>query len=246
LHVDDARAFLQSNTEVFDLVVFGHLDSQALFSYGASIRLDGFIYTVEGFRKAFECVAAEGIMSVSFTAASEWMVQKFAQMVETATGTPPLVYVGKGTATFIATKQKTLTPPETVGNWKLRGATKLPVDLATDDWPYLYLEKRGIPTDYAIVISVLLAISLVALIKLRGTAIPSLDGHFLFLGWGFLLLQTKSIGDCSLYFGTTWFVTMLVIAGVLGMVLAANWVAQRFIREFQFWLYVPLFASLAP
>ena len=39
------------------------------------------------------------------------------------------------------------------------------------------------------------------------------------MGWGFLLLQTKSIGDTSLYFGTTWFVTTLVIAGVLLMVL---------------------------
>lgn len=53
------------------------------------------------------------------------------------------------------------------------------------------------------------------------------DGHFLFLGLGFLLLETRSIADCSLYFGTTWFVTMVVVAGVLLMVLAANLVAMR-------------------
>ena len=45
-------------------------------------------------------------------------------------------------------------------------------------------------------------------------------GHFFFMGFGFLLLQTKSITDCSLYFGTTWLVTTIVIAGILLMVLA--------------------------
>lgn len=69
------------------------------------------------------------------------------------------------------------------------------------------------------------------------------DGHFLFLGLGFLLLETKSISDCSLYFGTTWFVTMVVVAGVLLMVLAANLVAMRMSR-FRRWLYAPLIATL--
>jgi len=62
---------------------------------------------------------------------------------------------------------------------------------------------------------------------IRGHGIMLNDGHFLFLGLGFLLLETRSIADCSLYFGTTWFVTMVVVAGVLLMVLAANLVAMR-------------------
>jgi hypothetical protein len=69
------------------------------------------------------------------------------------------------------------------------------------------------------------------------------DGHFLFLGLGFLLLETKSISDCSLYFGTTWFVTLVVVTGVLLMVLAANIVAMRMSR-FRMWLYIPLIATL--
>lgn len=244
LHIDDARSFLQQGTERFDLVVFGHLDSQALFSYGASLRLDGYTYTVEGFRQAFARVAPGGIMSVSFSVSREWLAQKFSQMIETATGAPPWVYVGKGTLTFIASKQAAPDPPAEIGEWKLRRAAKLPVDLATDDWPFVYLERRGIPTDYAVVIGVLLAISLGVLLGFRGAGFGPGDGHFLLLGWGFLLLQTKSIGDCSLYFGTTWLVTTLVIAGVLVMVLLANWMALRFVRRFSVWLYTPLFVSL--
>jgi hypothetical protein len=60
---------------------------------------------------------------------------------------------------------------------------------------------------------------------------------------GFLLLETKSIGDCSLYFGTTWVVTMIVVTGVLLMVLAANLIAMR-MRRAPLTLYIPLLASL--
>lgn len=244
LHVDDARAFLERNSAQFDLVVFGHLDSQALSSYGASLRLDGYTYTVEGFRQAFARVAPTGAMAVSFSAVGEWMAQKLAQMIAAATGAPPLVYVGAGTITFLAPKRPVANPPAAIGEWKLRRAVSQPVDLATDDWPYLYLRQRGIPIDYAIVIGALLAISATVLLVVRRAGIGPGDGHCFFLGWGFLLLQTKSIGDCSLYFGNTWLVSTLVIAGVLLMVLFANWAAVRLVRESRLWLYAPLFATL--
>ena len=41
-HIDDARAFFRRATPGYDLVVFGFLDSQALSSSMANIRLDGF------------------------------------------------------------------------------------------------------------------------------------------------------------------------------------------------------------
>ena len=245
LHIGDARAFLQKNRDLFDLVVFGHLDSQALFSYGNSLRLDGYTYTVEGFRAAFARVAPGGLLSVSFSVGQEWLAQKFTQMITLATGAEPLIYVNTGTITFMASKNPHLAPPAQVGAWQLRRAANKPVDLATDDWPYLYLQKRGIPSDYALVIGGLLTLSVGALLAFRGRGFGRPDGHFLFLGWGFMLLQTKSIGDCSLYFGTTWLVTTIVIAGVLLMVLLANWVTQHFLRNFHPWLYVPLFLSLA-
>lgn len=245
LHIDDARAFLQQNTEMFDLVVFGFLDSQALFSYGSSLRLDGYTYTVESFRKAFERVRPGGAMSVSFAAGREWMAQKLIQMLAQGTGRKPFVYVQGGRLVMVATKgDPTALPPELSG-WKLSDRPETAVDLATDDWPYLYLERKSVPRDYAIVILLLLLVSIVTVTALRGSSLGASDSHFLFLGWGFLLLQTKSIGDCSLYFGTTWFVTTLVIAGVLMMVLLANWVALKFVDNFTPLLYLPLFCALA-
>ena len=245
LHINDARAFLQRSTEQFDLVVFGYLDSQALFSYGASLRLDGYTYTVEGLRTAFSRVAPHGAMAVSFVAGREWMVHKLIQMVQKATGLEPLVYVREGKVTLLASKTPPTAPPQEIAGWKRLRLQPKAVDLATDDWPYLYLQAHGIPTDYRIIIGALLVISLGILLALRGTAFSAGDGHFLFMGWAFLLLQTKSIGDCSLYFGTTWLVTTIVITGVLLMVLLANGVALRWVRSFRPWYYLPLFASLA-
>ena len=48
-----------------------------------------------------------------------------------------------------------------------------------------------------------------------------------FMGAAFLLLETKSIVQFALLFGTTWFVNALVFAGVLVAVLLAIEVARR-------------------
>jgi hypothetical protein len=66
----------------------------------------------------------------------------------------------------------------------------------TDDRPFLYLSHKTIPADYLIVIGILLAITIPKVFILRGRGFGMNDGHFLFLGLGFLLLETKSIADC--------------------------------------------------
>src|SRR5438094_6431665 len=114
---------------------------------------------------------------------------------------------------------------------------------ALDDWPYLYLMHRAIPLDYLFNIGALLATAFLFLWFSSGKAGPAVDVHFFCLGAGFLLLETKSITTISLYFGTTWFVSMVVILGILIMVFLANLVALGFSR-FSFLLYAPLFVSL--
>jgi len=89
----------------------------------------------------------------------------------------------------------------------------------------------------------LLAISVVAVARFKPRGSGLEDLHFGAMGTGFLLLETKSIVDASLYFGATWLVSLIVIAGVLLMVLLANAVAIR-IDGFSRWLYVPLIGSI--
>jgi hypothetical protein len=252
LHVNDARAFFQSAHPVYDAVVFGLLDSQALFSYSANIRLDGFIYTVQSFRRAYSLLTHNGVLAVSFAVVKPWMIDKLGGMIQQATGQTPVVYSnGFNFLYFVSPDSKLLaSTPADIGPFHRYDVPLKKIDLSTDNWPYLYLSHRYIPTDYLLVIGSLIALSIIAILIVRGPAGPiiaqfnALDGHFFFLGLAFLLLETTSISNCSLYFGTTWLVTMIVVAGVLLMVLAANFIAMRIPNSSRY-LYLPLFASLA-
>jgi hypothetical protein len=95
-----------------------------------------------------------------------------------------------------------------------------------------------------IAIASLLAFSVAAVACLRRRTFGLADIHFGLLGMGFLLLETKNISDCTLFFGATWFVTLIVVAGVLLMVIAANLTAER-LKGCSLWMYAPLVATLA-
>ena len=247
VHVEDARAFLRRSSGGYDMVVFGFLDSQTLFSTMSNIRLDGYIYTVQSMQSAFHLLNDNGVLSLSFMAGHEWLGRKLVRMVALATNQMPVVYESQGQVVICAFRGQHPDPPPQFGRFVRKpfaaGDDVSEAVAPTDDWPFLYLSHKTIPADYLIVIGILLAITIPAVFLLRGRGFGRNDGHFLFLGLGFLLLETKSIADCSLYFGTTWFVTLIVVAGVLLMVLAANLVAMR-ITQFHTWLYAPLIATL--
>jgi hypothetical protein len=65
-----------------------------------------------------------------------------------------------------------------------------------------------------------------------------------FMGTAFLLLETKSVVQFALLFGTTWFVNALVFAGILASVLAAIEVARRWRPSNAAWLYGALLVSV--
>jgi CDP-diglyceride synthetase len=65
-----------------------------------------------------------------------------------------------------------------------------------------------------------------------------------FMGVAFLLLETKSVVQFALLFGTTWFVNALVFVGVLLSVLAAVEVARRVRLPHPAYLYAVLLAAL--
>jgi hypothetical protein len=247
IHVEDARAFLRRSSGGYDMVVFGFLDSQTLFSSMTNIRLDGYIYTVQSMQSAFRLLNDNGVLSLSFMAGHEWLARKLVQMVVLATDQMPVVYESQGQVVICAFRGQHADPPPQYGRFVHtifpEGDHLSDAVAPTDDWPFLYLSRKTIPSDYLIVIGILLVITIPAVFMLRGQGFGMNDGHFLFLGLGFLLLETKSISDCSLYFGTTWFVTLVVVTGVLLMVLAANLVAMR-ITRFRTWLYAPLIATL--
>jgi len=248
VHIDDARAFFEQAARDYDLVIFGLLDSQGLFSSMANIRLDGFVYTVEGLRAAWGLLNKGGVLALSFgTTNRPWLAGKLYRMAVQATGKEPRAYseVDKGNVVLILEKQPIPDPPDRFQQfvrWEPSYADR-GIPVATDDWPYLYLRKRTIPSDYLTVILSLLAISVLAVFRLKPNGVGFEELHFAALGCGFLLLETKAIVDSSLYFGATWLVSLIVISGVLLMVLLANALVSRWGLASR-WFYAPLFGAL--
>ena len=127
---------------------------------------------------------------------------------------------------------------------------------ATDDWPFLYMRSRGLPRHYLGALAVVLGLSALAVWlatrgqtrnagltapaapptvaraswPMRATAgrpAPIWSWHFFLLGAGFMLLETKSIVQFALLWGSTWSSASLAIASVLVMALASALVAGR-------------------
>jgi hypothetical protein len=245
VHIDDARSFEAKAAPGYDLAVFGYLDSQALFSSMNNVRLDGYVYTVESIRKAYSLLNDHGMMSLAFGFSRPWLAVKLYETVVAATGQIPAVYQESGQIVFcVARDRAAVFPAQKFQFTRMSLPDPVATDLPTDDWPFLYLQKKTVPTDYLWAIGSMLVLSLAAVAILRRSSFGRIDGHFLLLGMGFMLLETKSISDCTLYFGATWLVTTIVVAGVLLLVMAANLVASR-MKAFSFRMYLPLFLVLA-
>ena len=226
LHVNDARAFLRQTTQRYDAIVFGTLDSQTLLSGMSSVRLDNYVYTVESLRSARDRLKPDGTLIMYHMSGEHYIAAKIYQMLTLAFGAPPRVfyeYDNLFNYTFVA-------------GYGARGAV-LPanapwltqqVALPHDDWPYLYLSARVVPAHY---LAALTGVVVVALLMLGIGASDVLrrgfDGVMFFMGTGFLLVETKSVTEMSLLFGSTWTVNLLVFTSILIMVLCANLLVER-------------------
>lgn len=242
--VDDARSFFEKNDTHYDVVAFGLLDSHTLLSSFSSVRLDSYVYTMESLTQVRNHLDEQGLAVITFDTNTDWLEERLGRMLIKEFSPEQLwVYYGKLGTTFISgnlnseqIRDAQLTRWQPDENIK-----ELP--LPTDDWPYLYLRSRKIPTAYW---QVLLLIGIVTLVLLARTFPEALkpDWHFWFLGAAFLLVEFTSITKLALLFGTTWLVNALAISGVLIMVLVANvFVLRSQIIKLKI-VYIFLFASL--
>lgn len=235
--VNDARSFLRTTTQRYDVIVYGLLDSHTLLSHASSVRLDSFVYTVEGLRDARSRLADKGIVSLSFCLISEEMGRKiFLMMQEAFEGHAPVcIRAGyDGSVIFAQTKEGDLQlPPALLEGSNFTDVSReyadpgLRADMSTDDWPFFYMPQRIYPTSYVWLVLLVLAIS----VFLFGSVMPERPSTnlaaFFFMGAGFMLVETKAITELGLMFGNTWQVVGIVIASVLVMAFLANLAVMR-------------------
>jgi spermidine synthase len=227
LHVDDARAFLRRTTQKYDLIIFGTLDSQTLLSGMSSVRLDNYVYTVESFASAKRRLREGGTLVVYHRSPQQYIAARIYQMVGEAFGEAPAAYFGEMNlfnVIFVAGAGAARVP----ANPGLKADLSRPVRLARDDWPYLYLRDQTIPGHYRAALASVLIVTVLLLGLSAGKSLKTgFDAPMFFMGAAFLLVETKSVTEMSLLFGSTWTVNILVFASILLMVFLANRLVSR-------------------
>jgi len=252
--VNDARSFLRSTNQRYDLIVFGLLDSHTLLSQASSVRLDSFVYTVQAMREARARLKPNGMISLAFSVMNDQLGRKIYLMLQEAfDGRPPIcIQVGYDAGVVFLESSGA---PVTV-SWDFlaqRGFFEktatyanaaVAADMPTDDWPFFYMPQRVYPVSYLLMAGLILFLSLVLILNLlperRGTS----NFPYFLLGAGFMLVETKSITELGLTFGNSWEVIGLVIAGILVMAYLANLAVQHVAINRPVWPYILLLGTL--
>jgi SAM-dependent methyltransferase len=248
--VNDARTFLRSTENSYDLIVYGLLDSHTLLSHTSSVRLDSYVYTVEALREARARLAPGGVLSLTFAVISPELGRKiYLMMQEAFDGRPPVVIDAQyETAVIFAQSREgdLQLDPAILASTGFEGRSaffanpEIRADIATDDWPFFYMPQRVYPRSYLWAVGLVLALSLLLYRGFIGGK-PSRQGlPFFFLGAGFMLVETKGITELGLAFGNTWQVIGIVIGAILVMAWLANWLAARrpIRRPWLSWLFL--------
>ncbi len=181
----------------------------------------------------------DGVFAMYNYYRQRWLIDRLAGTLNQVYGKPPCIDTTGGD--FAALSDGATTCKTT---WSAGGRTVPPP--SRDDYPFLYLRTRSIPSLYLLTLGLVLAAALIA-VRAAGAPFrqmrPYLD--LFFMGTAFLLLETKNVVQFALLFGTTWFVNALVFGGILAAVLAAVEAARRIPTPKPLLIYGALFASLA-
>jgi SAM-dependent methyltransferase len=234
--LDDARSYMETTDQRFDMVVFCLLDSHTTSSYYSNIRIDNYVYTLEAMEAAKRLLKPDGIMVIKFQVNTPWIAGRLVNLLQTAFGRPPLEMETDATAFttsgpfFVAGSQarieRALADPSLANYVQTHQVPPVEkASLTSDDWPYFYQHEPGLPGS-VIILSVVLILLCWSFMRQTGAVASSIRWHFFFLGAGFLLLEAQIISKMALLFGTTWMVNSIVIAGLLSLIVASNFVVQ--------------------
>jgi hypothetical protein len=230
LYIKDGREFMTNASGKYDLIVFALTDSLVKVSPLSQLRLENYLFTVDSIHRAYDLLNDNGNIVLYNSYRLPFVAVKILEMIYKGTGREPAVLF-KSKDFIMMMGGKTL---NTTQQYKTYYETP------TDDWPFLYMPGKKIPSYYlkamftvfCFIISLLVLLHLLTYKKERlyEKNFLLIKVSFTFMGIAFLLLETKSVLQFSLLFGTTWLNNSLVFLAVLISVLLANWTA-RFIKN---------------
>ena len=232
----DARSFLNESQEKYDLIVFGTLDSMTRLSALSNVRLDNFIYTVDCLEAARTHLAAGGGLVMYFMVATDYIDRRLGGMLTQTFGAPPFtvkryfelfnrIYMAGPAFAGLAGEERAARAPSAL-------RALLRIELPSDDWPYLYLQRRQIGAFYLELMAIIAVLAVAGVVVASQEMRRSLssrrraDGEMFFFGLAFLLLETKSVTAMNLAWGATWLTSAVVFGSILAMILLATLITQ--------------------
>ncbi|HEX5947184.1 MAG TPA: hypothetical protein VFY82_12935 [Acidimicrobiales bacterium] len=252
VHIDDGRAYLERSDKEWDRILLALPDSLTLVTGQASVRLESYLFTEEAIESARDHLSEGGVFSMYNYYREGWLVDRYAGTLEEVFGKAPCIETFTSGDESDESHLAVLTVSEDADAIPCTGERQAlwerPADTPApshDDHPFPYLIERSLPGFYVVTIGLILLVSLLAIRGVGGPVKPMLRYTDLFcMGAAFMLLETKSVVQFALLFGTTWFVNALVFLGVMLSVLAAVLLSQRVTFKNPARLYVVLLAGL--
>ncbi len=236
VHNTDARAFLNESRESFDVIVFGTLDSMTKLSALSNVRLDNFMYTREALQAAKERLTPDGGLVLYFMVGEDYIAQHLMAMLTHTFGKPPAIQYGDfllfNTVFMAGPAFANARGTPAQGSWTVTDDV-IEAASPSDDWPYLYLPKRGVNAFYLSMIAILASLGTLAILLVSPEMRQSLregkgvDVEMFLYGFAFLLIETKFVTAMNLLWGTTWVTSAVVFGSILAMILAGTVITER-------------------
>ena len=233
-HVDDARSFLNKSEKLYDLIIFGTLDSMTRLSALSNVRLDNFVYTMESLKSARRLLKPNGGVVLHFMVGEPHIESKILALIAETFEEYPIIHTqhrGLFNRSFMAgpafahvQQEERSTKYQMYRNIMTEAGMQLP----TDDWPYLYLQNRQIGSFYLKMIGIIL-VTAIGLMLLLGRDLKenrpfwkSVDLPMFLFGAAFLILNTKSVTEIGLIWGNTWMTNAITFASILFVLLVST------------------------
>jgi SAM-dependent methyltransferase len=235
--VEDARRYVTSSREEFDVVVLHYLDSQTNASAHARFRLDSFLYTVEGMRSAWNLVGENGVLLLHFATSTDWIGKRLFDTLREATGSEVRVFrnVNAIESLFVVSRGRDLNfLPAHLSEMTAFVSAASPGLVNTDDWPFLYSRDRKVPTEHVrLLFSIVLLLAASALYVSRfradsesGRGQRAFNVYAAFSGAAFFFIEIRAISALVPIVGATYLaqagvVIAILLVSLLGAVAAA-------------------------
>src|SRR3990167_2690557 len=245
IFIDDGRSFLQKNNTLYDMIIFALPDSIMLIPGQASLRLENYLFTLEGIMQVYHHLETDGVFTMYSYYHSRRLVDRLANTMATVfQHSPCLDSFGADnlwlSVLTISQASSSLQCSRLWNNVFYQYSTP-----ATDNHPFVFLTEKSISLLYIITLFFILFTSL-GVIKIAGGNYRSIIHYadLFLMGAAFLLLETKSIVNFALFFGSTWLVNALVFIGILFTVYLAIELTYRRMSLSPFILYLILAMTL--